>query len=261
MVVGQNIINCDLDMAPEITNDLFSVGFPSRALLPASKFMRLLEISAEFYEVTSPNNDFPAIPQAQLLRTMACLSVPAGVPTGLPTFGHGELSFLDGQAVPGAGANCAWDGANASKGAAHAYQMQQIAANVPPTNAELPYPYNTMVFSTEGAERLGQIMQNAVPDPLAGDSLLGSFAKIDADWNAYFQPQPPQQQQQQNPDLYAALTGQNGAINTSKLAGQSPDSLASLLAASPQNYYPQQQMPQQQMQNNYGIHTTAQRQY
>lgn len=260
-------------MAPEITNDLFSVGFPSRALLPASKFMRLLEISAEFYEVTSPNNDFPAIPQAQLLRTMACLSVPSGVPTGLPTFGHGELSFLDGSQLAGgvpngtsAPGSCAWDGAvntqAASKGAAHAYQMQQIAANVAPTNADLPYPYNTMVFSTEGADRLGAIMQNAVPDPLAGDSLLGSFAKIDADWNAYFNPATTSTgHPQANSDLYAAFAaaqqnGISGNINP-KLQGQSPDSLASLLAASPQNYYAQ---PPQHMQNNYGMQQSA-RQY
>jgi hypothetical protein len=251
-------------MAPEITNDLFSVGFPSRALLPASKFMRLLEISAEFYEVTSPNNDFPAIPQAQLLRTMACLSIPAGVPTGLPNFGHGELSFLDGQGVQnGGGASCAWDGAvntqATNKGAAHAYQMQQIAANVPPTNSELPYPYNTMVYSTEGADRLGQIMQNAVPDPLSGESLLGTFAKIDADWNAFFNPTagstPVSGLQNGNTtDLYSTFA--NGGNANNKLQGQSPDSLANLLATSPQNYY-----PQQQMQNNYGLQTGTQRQY
>ena len=263
---AQNIINCDLDMAPEITNDLFSVGFPSRALLPASKFMRLLEVSAEFYEATSPNKDFPAIPQAQLLRTMACLSAPVGISTSLPNFSNGELSFLEGSGLPGASEGgtapaCGIDMGAAAK--AYQYQMQQISAHAPPTNTDLPYPYNTMVFSTEGADRLDAIMQQSVPDPLSGTSLLGSFAKIDADWNAYFNPaqnvpgaqqqqqQPPQQHAQQ--DIYASLAQTQHIRN-------SPDSVHSHVGASPQQqqqqYYTQQQPlpgmgnyhPQQQQQ-------------
>merc|ERR1711939_174467 len=159
------------------------------------------------YEVVSPNKDFPAIPQAQLLRTMACVSIPEGNSAALPNFQHREL-FTNGASclLPGAlnnlqgGGKAAFSTNNSNQemydtfsaaAKAYQYQMQQVAGNLPPTNANLPYPYNTMVFSVEGAERLEQILSTAVPDPLEVPSLLGSYAKIDADWNAYFNSAPP----------------------------------------------------------------------
>ena len=191
---AQNLLNCDLDMAPEITNDLYSVGFPSRALIPASKFMRLLELSAEFYEVTSPNKDFPAVPQAQLLRSMACLSVPQHAQPGIPGYPNRDMYSVGG--VDRNAVSCkrsdtldnrsASYALNFAQATAHAQQMRHIASTVAPTNASLPYPYNTMVFSSEGADRLDAIMQSVMPNPLSASSLLGSFAKIDADWNAFF---------------------------------------------------------------------------
>lgn len=281
-------------MAPEVTNDLYSVGFPSQAMLPASKFMRLLEVTAEFYEVVSPNKDFPAIPQAQLLRSMACVSIPEGNSTALPNFQHGEL-YSNGASclVPGALNNLSngkltsissemFDTSSAAA-KAYEYQMQQVAGNLPPTNANLPYPFNTMVFSTEGADRLEQILQSNVPDPLEVPSLLGSYAKIDADWNAFFSAAPPttydstaynfsthmgpnpqslntmsqtypQQQQHQQQHLNGSLLGAGGG----KRMGQSPDSVVSLLSStntanSPANFYAQQQQ-QAQMHQQMGQH-------
>lgn len=189
---ASNLVNCDLDMAPEITNDLWAVGFPSRSLLPASKFMRLMELSAEFYEATAPNRDFPSIEQATLLRSIACLSVPLDGPQP-PHSGQGNIapSQADGMAcaVPGfGGADQAanWNPLQGSK--AHQEYMQQIASSLPGTNPNLGYPYNNMVFASDGADRLESLLQHNMADPTASTSLLGSFAKIDADWNAYFSP-------------------------------------------------------------------------
>lgn len=251
---SNNIINCDLDMAPEITNDLFTVGFPSRSLLPASKFMRLLELSAEFYEVTSPNSDFPAIPQAQLLRTMACLSIPSNIPSSLPNFSNGELSFLDGSScniLPGQlnSPSCVFDSSAQAK--AHQYHMQQVAANASPTNANLPFPYNTMVYASDGADSLEKIMASALPDPAAAQSLLGSFAKIDQDWNSYFMQPTQAGGQQQYVSSGIPMNGNTSSPvfsnmhqqqqpprqQNAKLVG-SPDSSAHLLAGnSPANYH------------------------
>jgi hypothetical protein len=233
---AQNLINCDLDMAPEITNDLYSVGFPSRALLPASKFMRLLELSSEFYELVSPNKDFPAIPQAQLLRTMACLSIPQTLPPGLQGYKNGEL-FAG--TVSNDGVSCMLPGAlntaqnnefdNSAQAKAHEFSMQQIANNVQPTNSSLPYPYNNMVFSTEGADRLDAIMQAAVPDPLTSSSLLNSFAKIDADWNAYFNPPPT--------DIYSGFSVPTQSLLPSKLNQPNSDLNGTRNSASPNGFY------------------------
>lgn len=257
-----SLLNCDLDMAPEVTGDLINVGFPARSLLPASKFMRLLELSAEFYEVVSPNSDFPAIPQAQLLRSMACLSVPANSNASIMAYPPGsEMAFLaqqglgDACAMPGmlntAPSNAAvFDTSAGTK--AHALQMQNVSNTVPPTNPNLPFPFNNMVFSNDGAERLIDIMSTAVPDPTSSSSLLGSFAKIDADWNAYFRSAP-------QPMLYdsmaaggaitptmnglptSGLSGMNGTASSARAGGHSPDSVASLLSGgqSPLNYYTQ----------------------
>lgn len=254
-----NILNCDLDMAPEITGDLINVGFPARSLLPASKFMRLLELSAEFYEVASPNNDFPAIPQAQLLRSMACLSV--------PTSGSSIMSYPSGTDIStlqnGMPDSCAYPGmlntpssifGSSASAKAHESQMQQVAASIPPTNPNLPFPYNSMIFSNDGGERLVDIMATAVPDPTSSNSLLGSFAKIDADWNAYFHSAPslsvydsmaaatiPSTLNGMGSSGLTPISNMNGST-VPKYGGQSPDSAASLLsttAPSPGSYYAQ----------------------
>lgn len=191
---ASNLVNCDLDMAPEITNDLWSVGFSPKSLLPASKFMRLMELSAEFYEATAPNREFPSIEQATLLRSIACLSVPVDAPQP-PHTGQGSGNVaphqMDGGAcaVPGYGGSdqaVNWDPLQGSK--AHQEYMQQISASLPATNPNLGYPYNNMVFANDGADRLESLLQNNLADPTSSTSLLGSFAKIDADWNAYFSP-------------------------------------------------------------------------
>lgn len=191
---ASNLVNCDLDMAPEITNDLWRVGFPAKSLLPATKFMRLMELSAEFYEATSPNRDFPSVEQATLLRSISCLSVPEDAPPP-PQFATSNappaLSQADGQSciVPGAlntEAISNWNPSLATR--AHQQYMQQVNSNTPGTNPSLAFPYNNMVFSNDGADKLDLIMQQTVPDPSSSSSLLGSFARIDADWNAYFSP-------------------------------------------------------------------------
>ena len=252
---AQNLINCDLDMAPEITNDLYNVGFPSRALLPASKFMRLLELSAEFYEATSPNAEFPSISQAQLLRTMACLSIPIIGPPSIPGYRNGHVYSSSG--FESNESNCVQPGAlnslsnssneeTSAQATAHGNQMRQIAAGMGPTNSNLPYPYNSMVFSAEGADRLDAIMQSALPDPLTANSLLGSFARIDADWNAFFDSGNGM------PDPYGNLvggaSGVHGSINSVKIGkrqGQSPGSVSSLLGASGENLSPNTYFAQQ----------------
>lgn len=247
---ASNIVNCDLDMAPEITNDLWSVGLPARSLLPASKFMRLMELSAEFYEATAPNRDFPSIEQATLLRSIACLSVPLdGPPPSHITQANGSIEpgQMDGAAcaVPGFGGSdqvMNWNPLQGSK--AHQEYMQQIASSLPGTNPSLEYPYNNMVFASDGADRLESLLQNNLADPTASTSLLGSFAKIDADWNAYFSPSGINGgSNYMFPDQASASSTGNGAStnlnleafrsnynngagmhSVSRLPGQSPDS-------------------------------------
>lgn len=246
---ASNLVNCDLDMAPEITNDLWSVGLPARSLLPASKFMRLMELSAEFYEATAPNRDFPSIEQATLLRSIACLSVPADTPQG-PHASNGNIepSQMDGAAcgVPGYGGSdqaINWDPLQGSK--AHQEYMQQIASSLPGTNPSLSYPYNNMVFATDGADRLESLLQNNVADPTSSTSLLGSVAKIDADWNAYFSPSAGNSNyafsdpnnvsgningQNSNVNLDLFRNGYNDGSNmqsSGRMVGQSPDSVNS----------------------------------
>lgn len=248
---ASNLVNCDLDMAPEITNDLWSVGFTARTLLPASKFMRLMELSAEFYEATAPNRDFPSIEQATLLRSIACLSVPLDAPQA-PHLAQPDRKDNASQsqgaacAVPGFGGSneaANWDNLQGSK--AHHEYMQQIASSLPGTNPNLGYPYNNMVFATDGADRLDSLLQSTVADPTTSTSLLGSFAKIDADWNAYFSPSTTNtyafsnpssvpvsnngQSSHMNLDLFRNdyNDGLGGVPNPVRLAGQSPDSASS----------------------------------
>ncbi|KAK9895869.1 hypothetical protein P389DRAFT_71166 [Cystobasidium minutum MCA 4210] len=246
---ASNLVNCDLDMAPEITNDLWSVGFPAKSILPASKFMRLMELSAEFYEATAPNRDFPSIEQATLLRSIACLSVPLDGPAPPQYQGnHAGVAQMEGAAcaVPGFSGSdqvMNWDPLQGSK--AHQEYMQQIASSLPGTNPNLGYPYNNMVFSNDGADRLESLLQSNVADPTSSTSLLGSFAKIDADWNAYFS--PPSMGGSSNytfPDNGNGVNMGNGLVNNQNLnygtapsmqnlprmAGQSPDSNHSLFS-------------------------------
>jgi hypothetical protein len=190
---ASNLVNCDLDMAPEITNDLYSSGLPAKSLLPASKFMRLMELSAEFYEATAPNGDFPSIEQATLLRSISCMSVPVDGPPP-PDFsqnGAGNTQQQYGQScvVPGvlnADQTGTWGLHPSQASKTHQEYMQHIEANMPGTNTSLAYPYNQMVYSHNGADRLDAMLQNTMADPTTATSLLGSFTKVDADWNAFF---------------------------------------------------------------------------